>query len=408
MNISAIQEIFSASLYPNRGLTFNKGEGSYLITETGEKYLDCISGSFGVSVLGHSNSEVMSFLHKQIDKLMTLHSSFANEGRAIASKMLIGKIKKDGFISLKKVFWSNSGTEANEAALKFAVLATGKTRFISANNSYHGKTLGSLSVNSAGDGKYQKPFKKLLAKVDYVKYGDIDELTSKLTSEHAAFILEPIQGEGGVIVPESTYLSIVSKLCKSKGVILILDEIQTGVGRTGGFLNSTQYVKSGVHPDIICLGKGLAGGVPVGATIITAEIDSHLKKGIHTSTFGGNPLVMAGVVGTLTYFENHPEIYEQTEENGNYFIQALKKMQKDFPKIITEISGQGLMIGVEITVDPATVLKKLQMAKIIAAPTSTNRIRFLPPLVITKKEIDFVLDELGKIVRSPEVVSSTG
>ncbi|PIZ66149.1 aspartate aminotransferase family protein [Candidatus Roizmanbacteria bacterium CG_4_9_14_0_2_um_filter_39_13] len=399
MNYNLIQKQFLASTYPSRGLTIVRGEGAYLIDDKGERYLDMLGGSYGVGILGYGIPEIIKSIQLQVETLIPLHSSFINDKRSQATLHLIKRIKNSGFKSLQRVFWSNSGTEAVEAALKFAVLATGKTRIIAAKNGYHGKTLGSLAVNNSGNGKYQKPFKKMLTAVDTVEFGDITFLEKTISSKHAAVILEPIQGEGGVIIPPIDYFPLVSELCRRYGVLLIIDEIQTGVGRTGTFLNSEQYIASGFSPDIICMGKGLGYGLPVGATIITNQINEALSSGIHTNTFGGNPLSMAAVDATLTYFDDHPELLDNVKISSTLFEKKLLKLQKEYPLIITEISSAGFMIGIELAVDPIEVLKALQEQKIIAAPTSVNRIRLLPPLLVTDEELERVVLTLNKICK---------
>ncbi|MCR4329387.1 MAG: aminotransferase class III-fold pyridoxal phosphate-dependent enzyme [Candidatus Roizmanbacteria bacterium] len=399
MNYKTIQDNFIAQTYPNRGVTFVRGKGSYLFDENGEKYIDMLGGSYGVGVLGYGIGSITKALQSQINTLFVLHSSFSNDKRSLASFKLIQNVSKAGFTNLKRVFWSNSGAESIEAALKFAMLYTKKYRLIAAINSYHGKTLGALSINNSGNGKYQTPFKNVLLPVDWIRFGDIHSLEQVISTHHAAVILEPIQGEGGVITPPPDYFPKVYTLCKKYNVPLIIDEIQTGLGRTGTMYNSQRYIQNGFTCDMLCLGKGLAYGIPVGATVISDRINSALSKGIHTSTFGANPLAMTGVYEVLSYLETHPRLVTNATAKGAYIRNNLETLKKRYPTI-TDISGTGLMIGIGLSIDPIIVLKKLQEQHIIAAPTSTNRIRFLPALTIQKKDIDSTLDAFSIVLSS--------
>ncbi len=391
----AIQKQKMVSTYPNRGITLVKGEGVFLYDDDGKKYLDMMS-NFGVNIFGYSHPAIINQLELQLSTLSNLHSSFNNDRRSEALKKLVQALKDSGFSQLNRIYWGNSGTEAVEAAIKFAIQASGRNKFIAAHNSYHGKTLGALSVTDSGDGKYREPFATSLIDVDFVEYGDINEIRQKLNEEYAAVILESIQGEGGFIMPPINYLIEVSKICKKNGILLIIDDIQTGMGRTGHFLNSEQYCEKGFEPDMVCMAKGLGGGVPVSATAITNEINSKLSKGIHTSTFGGNPLSMAGVIATLGLLRDH-EIMKEVGDIGRYFIEQLKASN-----VGIEVRGTGLMIGVEMENDPIPIIRALQNEGILVAPSSGNTIRFLPPLIIEREHIDFTIGKLRKCAESSQ------
>lgn len=386
-----IQQKNMVGTYPNRNLTFVSGEGVYLVDEKGNKYLDMTS-NYGVNVLGHSNKAIRNALHKQIDNLTTLHCSFNNDTRSRAMLKLVQRVKSVG---VSKVYWSNSGAEAVEAAIKFAITHTGKERFVCAKNGYHGKTLGALSMTSSGGGKYRKPFKNILLEVDEVEFSNIDSLRETISQEHAAVILEPVQGEAGVMIPDKDYLLEVSRLCKEKNVLLIIDEIQTGIGRTGTFINVEKY--NGFSCDILCMAKGIGGGIPVGATIISEEVNSNIPKGLHTNTFGGNPLSMSGVLATMEYFESS-DVLSNVRKVGEYFTEQLLGIQKIYSEIVTNISSIGLMIGVEVNIDPLIIVKSFQQKGVLVAPTSSNRFRFLPPLIITKEQVDEVISKFNSIL----------
>lgn len=247
--------------YPFRGKIFVRGQEAFLYDQDGKKYLDLMT-NYGTNIFGHSHPAITKALSEQFATLTNIHGSFANDLRSQASQELVNRT--NGKIS--KVYWANSGTEAIEAALKFAVVATGKSHFVAARGGYHGKTLGALSITFIK--KYRLPFKSLLPNVSFVKYGEPSQIAKAITNKAAAVILEPIQGESGIIIPPLSYLKHVAAICRKKKVLLIIDEIQTGVGRTGTFLASHL---TGIKPDIVCLGKGLGGGIPIGATLTSEK-----------------------------------------------------------------------------------------------------------------------------------------
>lgn len=378
-----LQQKYLVPTYPRRGLTFVRGKGVYLFDEKGNQYLDLMT-NYGVNIFGYNHPKITKRLGEQIKRLTNLHCSFANDKRAEASEKLVKRCKGD----CTQVYWSNSGSEAVEAALKFAVLATGKKRFIAAKNAYHGKTLGALSATTGE--KYRKFFEPLLWEFFHVEYGNTEKLAKMIDNKTAAVILEPIQGEGGVVVPPEEYLSKVRKICDKKGILLILDEIQTGIGRTGRFLASET---DGINADILCLGKSLAAGMPVGATLVTQTIANEIPKSVHTSTFGGNPLTCTGVLITLELLDE--TVLENVRRVGNYFLNSLKEIKS---KQMVEVRGRGLMIGIEVKGSRDKILKRLQQRKILAIPAGEHAVRFLPPYIITKQEIDQAIKALQEIL----------
>ena len=382
-NYQFLQQKYLANTYVNRGLTILSGKGMYLYGENENKYLDMMS-NYGVSIFGHNDVQITASLSEQLTKITTLHGSFNNDTRALASEMLI---KKSGE-AYSHVYWSNSGSEANEAALKFAVLASGKKKIISCNNGYHGKTLGALSVTSGE--KYRAPFLPLMWDVVFIEYNNVQALENAIDTNTAAFIVEPIQGEAGIYIPSPDYLQKVRELCDKHNVILIIDEIQTGVGRTGSFLSIQKY---GINADILTLGKGLAGGIPVGATLVNQKIGNSLFKGLHTSTFGGNPVTCAGAIATLQKLDE--ALYASTSQLGTYFVNGLRSIKSP---IILAVRGSGLMIGVEVKENRNTLLKKLQELNILAIPAGDAVVRFLPPYIIEKKHIDETVSKFTKVL----------
>jgi len=380
-----LQQKYLINTYTNRGLVFTSGQGQFLIDQSGQKYLDMMS-NYGVNLFGHNQSLIQASLIGQLKKLTTLHCSFTSDVRAEAAQNLI-RVCGGG---LSQVYFSNSGTEAVEAALKFAVLATGKKQFIACRHAYHGKTLGALS---ATDGeKYKAPFTPLAWDFKHINFDDTFALKSAINSKTAAFIVEPIQGEGGVILPHPDYLKKVSQICRQAKILLIIDEIQTGSGRTGYFLASQS---DPIDYDIVCLGKGLAGGIPVGATLVNQKVAQKIPKLIHSSTFGGNPLACAGILAVQELLDIKTLKYIQ--ETGDYILKHLRSIRSDK---IKQVRGSGLMIGVEINGDRNQILKQLQTNKILAIPAGDTVVRLLPPLIITKRDIDYFVKVFKKCVAS--------
>jgi acetylornithine/LysW-gamma-L-lysine aminotransferase len=371
------------ALYPNRGITFTKGDGVYLYDQNGEKYLD-LGSNYGVNIFGYNHPPITKALQRQLNDLVNLHGSFNNQVRTQAAENLLKATNG----RLSRIFFSNSGAEAIEAALKFARVATGKSHFIAMKNAYHGKTLGALSA-TAGE-RYRNPFLPLLWDFTHVSFGNIEELQCSISNNTAAIMIEPVQGEGGIHVAPPEFYSELQHICLRRKILLIVDEIQTGVGRTGTFLAGEQF---GLKPDILCLGKGIAGGIPIGVTLVTKEISSKIPLHIHTTTFGGNPLACAGILAVLKELENG-KVFDEVKKLGMYFRDQLKSI--DHPNII-EVRGLGLMIGMELEGNATPVLRALQQERIIALPAGSNIVRFLPPLTITKTELDKAISVLKRI-----------
>jgi LysW-gamma-L-lysine/LysW-L-ornithine aminotransferase len=368
-----IQQNLSANCYVDRGLTIINADKCYLYGNNGKKYLDMMS-NYGVNLLGYNYDKINNALIDQIKKITTLHNSFNNDTRAIALQKLIDFCQH----GLQQAFLSNSGAEAIETALKFAVLHTRKKKFIALNNSYHGKTFGALSATH--NPKYRKDFAPLLWEFCHISANDITELENTIDDQTAAIVIELVQGEGGIIPLDKTYVSKLVEICKQKNVLIIVDEIQTGIGRTGTKLAIDQY---NLDPDILTLGKGLAGGVPVGATLITNTIAQSITKGIHSSTFGGNPLACAGIIATLESIDD--TLLTNVVTNSSYLIKELQCIKSD---VITDIRYLGLMIGIEVKTKRDNILQILQKLGILAIPAGENVVRLLPPLIITKDDID--------------------
>ena len=380
-----LQQKYILNTYPNRGLTLIKGEGVYLFATDGKKYLDMMS-NYGVNIFGYKHPIITQSLISQTKKLTNLHGSFNNDIRALAAKQLIERCGN----KFTQLYFANSGAEAIEAALKFIIVASGKKKIIACENSYHGKTLGALSV-TYGE-KSRNPFEPFSLDVTFIKFADPLSLEKAIDKNTAAFIVEPIQGEGGLNDPKKGYLEQIKKICVENNVILVFDEIQSGIGRTGKFLAS---LWDNVTPDILCLGKGLAGGLPIGVTLVNKSIAAKISKNIHTSSFGGNPLTCAGILATLKLLDE--KRLDHIKLMGDYFFNKLASIKSN---LIAGIRGKGLMLGIKIKNNERNkVLKLLQNESVLAIPSGDDVVRFLPPYIIQKEHIDEVVEKLEKVMR---------
>ena len=374
------EDQFMGNLYQRFPVTIEKGLGAHVWDTDGKEYIDCMGG-YGVALVGHRNERVVNAIKTQIEKIITVHSSLYNKTREEFLEKLINIAPKN----LTQVHLNNSGAEAVEAAIKFARKFTGKKGMIAMNGSYHGKSMGALSLTF--NPKYRKIFQPLVEKVSFSRFGDIDSLRSTIDDETGFVILEPIQGESGIIVAPDGFLQDVRKLCDEKGILLIFDEIQSGFGRTGRMWASEHWNTS---PDIMCLAKGIAGGVPMGATLVRPDILACMSKGEHSSTFGGNPLSCAAGIGAIEALTKDGLI-ENADKMGKKFFEGLKQL-KEKHKIIREIRGKGLMIGIELKFEVKDILMDGINKGILLLYSGRNIIRLLPPLVITEEDISRVLE----------------
>ena len=363
------------------------GEGCLIRDVRGREFIDCLGG-FGIFALGHRHPKVIAAIRAQLDRL-ALHSQWMLNPRSADAARRLAEITPG---DLRKTFWCSSGTEAVEGALKLARLYTGKHKFVSTINSFHGKTLGSLSVT--GRDVFRQPFLPLL-EATFVPYGDAVAIDAAIDSDTAAVILEPIQGEGGVIVPPDYYLPAVRQICTRRGVLMLLDEVQTGLGRTGEMFGCNH---SGVAPDIMSLGKAISGGViPCAAFHTTDEIFNsfHPNPFYHTSTFGANPMATTAAAATIQTLQEE-NLVPRSKEMGEYFRAGLKQLQELFPNIIRDVRGRGLLIGVEIVdakVGESLAARMFERNVLVAYTLNKPEvIRIEPPLIITRELIDTALE----------------
>ena len=384
------EDQFMGNIYQRFPVTIERGLGAYVWDVDGKEYLDCMGG-YGVALVGHCNPRVVRALKTQLEKIITVHGSLYNKTREEFLKNLIKIAPKN----LSQVYLNNSGTEAVEAAIKFARKFTGKKGMIAMNGSYYGKSFGSLSVTF--NPKYRKSFEPLVESVSFSPFGDIDSLRSTINSDTALVILEPIQGESGIHVAPDGFLQGVRKLCNEKGVVLIFDEIQSGLGRTGKMWASQHWE---TIPDIMCLAKGIAGGVPMGATLVRPDILASINKGEQSSTFGGNPLSCAAGTATIQAL-TEDGLVESATKMGKIFLEGLERL-KEKHKIIREIRGKGLMIGVEMKFDVKDILFDGIANNLLLLYSGRNILRLLPPLVISESDINKALETLDVILSKEE------
>ncbi len=384
------EDQFMGNLYQRFPVTIEKGVGAHVWDINGKEYIDCMGG-YGVALVGHQNQRVNNAVKEQIDKIITVHSSLYNKTREEFLKLLIG-LAPEG---LTQVHLNNSGAEAIEAAIKFARKFTGKKGMVAMKGSYHGKSFGALSLTF--NPKYKKAFEPLVEKVSFASFGDIESLRSVIDEDTAFVILEPIQGESGINVAPEGFLQEVRKVCDEKGILLIFDEIQAGLGRTGRLWACDHW---NTTPDILCLAKGIAGGVPMGATLVRPDILASMSKGEHSSTFGGNPLSCAAGIAALKAL-TEDGLIENSEKMGKIFREGLEKL-KEKHTMIREIRGKGLMIGVEMKFEVKDILMGLIKEGILMLYSGRNILRILPPLVITEEDITKVLHALDSILTEEE------
>ncbi len=377
------------SRYP---IVLDHGDGSYVWDVNGRKYLDALGG-IAVNVLGHNYAPLVNAIGDQAKRLIHVSNLYYTEPQADAAAKL------SGLTAGGKVFFGNSGAEANEGAIKAArkyahTIRPNKSQIITALGSFHGRTLATLTAT--GQEKFHRGFEPLPQGFDYVPFNDIAALETQMNENTAAVMLEPIQGEGGVRTPADGYLQQVRELCDKYDALLIFDEIQTGMGRTGSFYAYEMY---GVTPDIVTLAKGLAGGVPTGAFIVTEKIAAAFHAGDHGSTFGGNPLACAAANVVLDTIAND-DFLAGVRDVGAHFKQALTNLQKKYPAHIVEVRGTGLILGMEVkeSKDAAAIARRMLEQGVIINCTAGNVLRFIPPLIFSKNEVDELIAVLDHCV----------
>lgn len=389
--IMDIENRYLANVFSKKPVVFTNGKGSLLWDSDGKEYVDCAS-SYGVAALGHCHPKVVEAIKMQVEQLITLHGCYYNDKRAEYTQKLIN-IMPHG---LDKMFFSNSGAESVECALKLARKATGKTEIIAVMGGYHGKTMGALSAT--WDKKYREPFMPLIPDVKHVAPDNSQKIGEAISDKTAAVLLEPIRGEGGIRVPPDGYLQEVREICNRRNVLLMFDEVQTSFGRTGKLFGQENW---GVTPDIMCLAKPFAGGLPIGITVAKEALMSTFKIGEHSTTFSGSPLVCAAGCAAVDAIVEE-KIPEKAASNGRYFKQQLQQLAEKH-KIVKEVRGLGLMLGMELRFDVYGVIKKTLQKGVLLIDAGRTVVRILPPLVINKVQIDRAITVLDEALEEEEI-----
>ncbi len=395
MSIKQVIEDSSAYLmntYSRFPILFRKGRGMRVWSSEGKEYLDFVGG-IAVNVLGHCHPKVVMALQKQAQRLMHVSNFYHIEGQTKLARLLA----ENSFA--KKTFFCNSGTEAVEASIKLArkyarqFLGTEKYVIIAAEQAFHGRTMGALSAT--GQDKFQSGFEPLLPGFRHVPYDDIAALEEAVDEHTCAVMLEPIQGEAGVRVPGPDYLKEVRSLCDRRGLLLIIDEVQTGIGRTGKLF---AYEHSGIKPDIMTLAKGLGNGLPIGAVLTTEKVAEAFGPGDHGSTFGGNPLACAAALATLHTVLEDGLLLDQCRRMGGYLMKRLNTIKEEFSSTVIDVRGMGLLVGLEITRECSPIVKACLERGLLVNCTAGNVIRFMPPLIVERDDIDEMLDTLEEVL----------
>lgn len=380
MSYADIEQRFAFEVYPKRDVTLVRGQGATVWDDAGRSYIDCTAG-VGVASVGHGNPRVAQAIAEQAATMTTCAGIFYNDVRARFLEKLVG-IAPDG---LNRAFLCNSGTESMEAAIKFARHASGKSEFVCAMRGFHGRTMGALSATF----KYRDQYEPLLSGFSFVPFNNIEKLRNAVSETTAAVILEPVQGEGGVRPADPNYMGAVQALCTETGALLVVDEIQTGLCRTGSMFASDRY---GLRPDILCLAKALGGGVPMGAVLTSDRITPAV--GMHGSTFGGNPLACAAALATIEFMEEN-NLCSHARDVGDWFAEQFRSKQ---PARVRELRQTGLMIGIELKEKATPFLMALMEEGVLALSAGPTVIRLLPPLTISKDELGVVLEKLLRVL----------
>ena len=384
------EDQYLGNLYQRFPVTIEKGLGAHVWDANNKEYIDCMGG-YGVALVGHRNERVVNAIKSQIDKIITVHSSLYSKTREEFLDTLFKVAPKE----LTQAHLNNSGAEAIEAAIKFARKFTGKKGMVAMNGSYHGKSMGALSLTF--NPKYRKSFQPLVDKVTFSPFGNIESLREKIDDDTGFVILEPIQGESGIHVAPDGFLQDVRKLCDENGILLIFDEIQAGLGRTGRMWASEHW---NTVPDILCIAKGIAGGVPMGVTMVRPDILDCISKGEHSSTFGGNPLSCAAGTATLQAL-TQDGLIDNAEKMGEKFRTGLESL-KEKHNVIREIRGKGLMIGIELKFEVRDILMQGIEKNLLLLYSGRNILRLLPPLVITEQDVTRSLEILDELLTNEE------
>ena len=380
------EEKIMANTFSKRDRVLTRGRGALVWDINGNEYIDC-TGSYGVAVVGHCHPRVVEAVQKQVETLIACHASFYNDVRSELLEKLIRLAPK----GLDKVYLCNSGAESVECAIKLARKYSGKPEIIAMVGAFHGKTMGALSATWKK--KYREPFMPLVPGFKHVPPDNLEKMRTAITEKTAAVLVEPVQGEGGVRVPSDDFLPGLREICDEKDVLLIFDEVQTGFGRTGKVFACEHW---NVVPDILCVAKSVAGGIPMGATFAREDVMSAFQRGEHSSTFSGNPLVCAAASAAIDVLVEE-RLPERAATLGSYFKGKLEGLAEKY-RIVREVRGLGLMLGMEMRFDVYNMLLGCMDSGVLVLDAGRNVLRFLPPLVIEKGQIDRVVEVLDEVM----------
>lgn len=395
MNTIAIEDSLGITFCNRQPIAIERGAGCYVWDEAGNRYLDFTAG-WGVTCLGHSHPCITKAIYQQAQKIIQNPNSGFTYSPPRAR--LLALLKPVLPASLDKIYFANSGAEANDAALKLARKITGKTKVISTTGSFHGRTFNTLSVSGGRDNTSR--YLPAMPENCFVNFGDYTDLANAIDDTTAAVIVEPVQGEGGVRIPDPDYLHSVDRLCKQHGALLIIDEIQTGFCRTGKFF-AVQHSAVELRPDFMTMGKGIAGGFPFAAFAVSAQVDALLKRGDHGGTYCGNPLGCAVAEAVVSYLVNN-RVAERTRDSGEFLLAGLQQLQAKFPTMIRTVRGKGLLCAIELFSDAE--VQSLSQAclerGLLVTPTRSHVVRLIPSLLIEQSEITAGLELLGSAISS--------
>lgn len=377
-----LEQTHTSGAYVKRDIQIVSGQGAHLTDSESNTYIDCVSG-VGTANLGHGHPAILAAIQQQAATLIACPELFHNPVRAQYQARLCNAA------GMPRVFLCNSGTEAIEGALKIARLQTGRPGFVATKRGFHGRTMGALSFT--WNKTYREPFEPLITPVEHIPYNDLEFLVEALNQTTAAFIVEVIQGEGGIHPAQVGYLQRAQELCRANGTFLIVDEVQTGFGRTGSLF---AYQHEDIQPDLVCLAKSIAGGLPMGAVLMGERVEA-LPPASHGSTFGGNPLVCAAALAVLDVLET-TDLIERARSRGE---DVLAHLRANLPgSTVREVRGRGFMIGIELRGKVAPILKALQMRGVLALPAGQTVLRLLPPLVISDEDLWQVVNTIEEVL----------
>ena len=385
-----------ANVFAKKPVVITRGKGALVWDVNGKEYVDCTSG-YGVALLGHCHPKIVEAVCEQAGKLITCHAGYYNDKRAEFLQKLTGITPK----GLNKAFLSNSGAESVECAIKLARKHKGKPEIIAMMGAFHGKTMGALSAT--WDKKYREPFLPLVPEIKHIPPDNLEKVREAISEKTAAILVEPIRGEGGIRVPPDGFLKGLREICDEKNILLMFDEVQTGFGRTGKLFACEHW---NVVPDVICLAKPLAGGLPLGATVARENVMSSFKVGDHSTTYSGNPLVCAAGCAAIDVLLEE-KLPERAAMLGMYFKSELEKLQSKH-RTVKEVRGLGFMLGMEMKFDVLNTLLKAKEKGVLVLDAGRNVLRFLPPLVIGKEQIDKTISVLDGVLEEEENARPSG